>query len=571
MKKTFVVPFLALMTALPLVGCGGSSGGGGGGGGGGEPAQPLDLGPQFNAEYYPKPEDNKVKSIVGNVPYKMKIDVAINFEGTENAWASVADEYERLCGNIVDVNLVTGLSTSAYTEKLHQEEKNPNTDWDIVQGNLMTNVDTHALNLLTSVSSKNPYAGNKIWKNFLEKEAYITDKTGSTDFCYFLNSENLSTAWFVNTAATDKAGVTNTSPKTWDELINMLDKLQQAGYKYPLGLTLNKDGIEASQFAWLLRVYGDYFYRDNYMHTTKTFNPITGEDSFVYDKTSENPEASSSFSFSINRCLTTMLDNSSEYFVGPTSERFSEFLYQIGRLAKYVKPTAYYYSFNEVRTSFMAQTDGNQGDEAPQVLLDYSGEGLAFLSAPKLKDNIDFFDYPTIVSSEVPDGTLVRDVGGNGGYLSIISYHGYEQKELNKDFLKFFLSPYGQSIYYNALSEKGGAPKGLTTVKNDLVLIPDSWKEFFKTDKISFTGLADNNSFLNYGVYRFFESTKALNKTVELWQSFLKPSGAVSINTFSMELLETYISCYADVAKDKDWPLDGYLQKHFSDPDYIKG
>ena len=537
---------------------------GGGGNTDSGPAQPLDLGDKFNSEYYPKPEDNNVANIVGKSTSKMKIDIAINFEGQEEAWRVVADEYERLCGNLVEVKLVTGLDTNAYTERIRNEEANPNTDWDIVQGNLMNDVESHAVDLRSTVqSSKNPYAGNKMWVDFLEEEAYVTDKSGSTDFCYYLNSENLSTAWFVNTAATTKAGISNVSPKTWDELINMLEALQQAGYKYPMGLTMSKDGIAASQFSWLVRVYGDYFFRDNYTN-------IQQKEGFVYDKTSDNPEGGGKFLYSKNRILSTMLDTSCEFFVGPTSDKYNEFLYQLGRLAKYIRPSAYSLSFNEVRTSFMAQADGNNGDEAPQVMLDYSGEGLAFLNAPKLKDNIDFFDYPTIVSDQVPEGTLTRDVGGNGGYLALIQYHNKKQTDLNKDFLKFFLSPYGQSIYYKALAEKGEAPKGLTTAKNDLVLIPEAWKGFFQTDKISFTGLADNNPYLNFGVLHFVDNTKALNKTVELWQGYLKPTGAITASKFSNDMLDRLLSSYPEVAAEHNWPNDGYSSTHYNNPNYIE-
>ena len=217
----------------------------------------------------------------------------------------------------------------------------------------------------------------------------------------------------------------------------------------------------------------------------------------------------------------------------------------------------------------MAQADGNNGDEAPQIMLDYSGEGLAFLNAEKLKNNIDYFDYPTIVSDEVLPNTLTRDVGGNGGYLALLNYHNKRQTDLNKDFLKFFLSPYGQSIYYKALSEKGDAPKGLTTVKNELVLIPEAWKEFFQTTKISFTGLADNNSHLNLGAYKMLNNTKSMNKVVELWQSYLKPTGAITINKFSDDILSSFIGAYADLAREYNWPSDGYSSIHFDNPNYI--
>lgn len=538
----------------------------------GEPADPLDLGAAFNAAYYPKKEQNKVAEIVKDSTEKMKIDVALNFEGTAEAWKELAKEYVRLCGGIVDVNIISELDTAGYTDRLRIEEANSKTDWDIVQGNLMNDLSGHCINLRTTINSTNPYAGNKAWSDFLEEKAYITDVSGSTEFTYLLNTENLSTAWFVNTAATTAAGVENPNPQTWEQLIDMLEKLQVAGYKYPLGLTLTKDGINASQFSWLLRVYGDYYYRSKYKYTSKTFDPSTNTDTaeFVYDKTAENQEGSSSFTFSYNRALNLMLDESSPYYFGPNSDLYIDFLTQFKKLAKYVKPSAYQQSFIEVRSSFIAQKDGG-GWEAPQVMLDYTGSGLSFLSADALKGHIDFFDYPTIESTQVEAGTLTRDVGGNGGYLAVLSCHNSRQTKLNKDFLQFVLSPYGQTLYYKALSERGLSPKGLTTVQNDLVLIPEEWVSFFQTEKVKFTGLADNNKFIDIGAVNFFSSSKVDQKSVELWQKLLTTTtGAITVETFATDWYNSLLTAWPTVASEHSWQEDSYQYSHFTDPNYIK-
>ena len=270
MKKT-LLPLAIILSMVSLAGCNQNNNGGGGEGGGSYTAQdPLDLGPDFKFEYYPKKEQNKVASIIEGASGKMKIDVALNFEGTADAWQVLADEYERLCGGAVDVNIIKNLDTAGYTERLRIEENNAKTDWDIVQGNLMYSAGEHCQNLRQTINTQNPYAGNKIWADFLQNRAYETEVSSSSDTTYLLNTENLSTAWFVNTAATTKAGITNPNPETWEDLIDMLDRLQQAGYKYPLGLSLTKDGIAASQFSWLLRIYGDYYYRQKYALTSKT-------------------------------------------------------------------------------------------------------------------------------------------------------------------------------------------------------------------------------------------------------------------------------------------------------------
>lgn len=534
-------------------------------------ADPLDLGEGFNEEYYPKKEDNKVPSIIRGSSTKMKIDIALDYDGTEEGWQALANEYMRLCGNAVTVNLVTGLDTASYTDRLRNEENNPSTDWDIVQGNLLNSVDGHCLNLADVIrSSKNPYAGNKAWVDVVEESAYVTDVTGSSDATYLLNTESLSTAWFINSKSAAEANITDTTPETWDDLIAMLDKYQAAGYKYPFGISLSSDSITASQFYWLLRIYGDYYFRQEYTYTSKTFDPLTETDSkFVYDKFATNQESYASFSFSYSRGLCIMLDASSPYYCGPQSNIYKDFIYQLSRLAKYIRPSAYNQSFNDVRTSFMAQKDGG-GKEAPQIMLDYTGSGLAFLNAEALKNNIDFFDYPTIESDYVAKGTLTRDVGGNGGYLALFNYAKKKQQDLNKDFLKFVLSPYGQTIYYKALRENGRSPKGLTTVKNNLVIIPEAWKDFFQTDKVSFTGLADSNSMLNIGVIGLQNLDKVTEKTVTLWQSILRTENQKSVEEFTEDWHYCLHSNWPKVATLHSWKEDAWYQSNFADPEYIQ-
>ena len=535
------------------------------------PQDPLDLGEGFNSDYYPKKEDNKVASIVKGSNTKMKIDVALDFDGTEDGWEALANEYMRLCGNVVNVKLVTGLDTASYTERLRNEEVNPKTDWDIVQGNLLTGADAHCVNLMDTIrSSKNQYAGNKPWVDVLEENAYITDVTGSTDHAYLLNTENLSTAWFINTSAADKAGITDLEPGTWDEFISMLDKLQTAGYKYPLGLSLNSDSINNSQFSWLLRIYGDYYFRQSYQYTSKTFNSSTGVDeTYRYEKDADNQESYSSFSFSYSRGLCLMLDETCPYFLGAGSDLYNDFIYQFSRLAKYIRPSAYSQTFNDVRTSFMAQKDGNKGDEAPQVMLDYTGSGLSFLNIDSLKNNLDFFDYPVISSEYVEEGTLTRDVGGNGGYLALFNYANKKQQDLNKDFLKFVLSPYGQTIYYKALSSNGLSPKGLTTVKNDLVVIPEAWKGFFQNSKVQFTGLADSNKIMDLGGISLQGISAVDLKSVELWQGLLRTQNQISVTKFATDWHYCLITEWPNVASMHNWKSDAYYYSNFENPNYI--
>lgn len=172
---------------------------------------------------------------------------------------------------------------------------------------------------------------------------------------------------------------------------------------------------------------------------------------------------------------------------------------------------------------------------------------------------MDFFDYPMMVSEYVTEGTLIRDVGGNGGYLSIIN-HGKQQNELNLDFMKFFMSPYGQTIYYQAMSEAGAAPKGLTTVVNDYVGIPESWVEFFRTDKISFTGLSDNNPFVSCLIRYMQKESNTVTKGEELWMKYLTGTGSDAIDTvmFSGQWADSLKIGWKSYCKKNGWNENCY-------------
>ena len=103
------------------------------------------------------------------------------------------------------------------------------------------------------------------------------------------------------------------------------------------------------------------------------------------------------------------------------------------------------------------------------------------------------------------------------------------------------------------------------------MIIPDTWVDFFRSDKISFTGLADNNPHLNYGAYRLLNNTRVENKVVESWQNFMKPTGAISVNKFGSDMLATFIASFSEIASQYSWPSDGYSATHFNNPDYIEG
>ncbi len=559
--KKFTTMLLALtmsMSAL-LAGCGKTGNESSSSAGGNQPTttggiavDPLTV-EGLNADYLPRKD--KIAQMEG------AIDIAIVFDDTLKGWQALANEYMRLHSNAVAVSLISNYSAATYTEKATQEIADTNTEWDIVQGNVINAElwNSRFYNMQAAVYGKNAYAGNATWTEVLSEDAYITDKSGQNTDCFIMNSINLNTGWFINEVALEKAynaGYRNADgekayPKTWQDIIDLCGYLVNLGYPSPLGISLDEDSVKSSQFTWLLRVYGDYYYRNEY-------SKLSTNEEYEVDLTVPNPENNVKFNLSFNKLLSTILDTESSLgYVGPTSAKFKDFLSKLGQMKPYLNKAAATTSFDNMRDAFLTQTKPTD----PQIMLDFVGSGILFGNAEKENFKAGLFDYPTMLNDFVPAETITRDVGGNGGYLSLVK-HSADQNKLNLDFLKFVMSPYGQTIYYNALSsDPNFAPQGLTTVRNDLIKVPTQWQSFFESGNVSFTGLSDSNRYIGWMIRGMDTDNTAADAAFTYWTKYLIGTGAdaISLEQFSTDWFSILKSSFPKVAVLHDWHEKCYL------------
>ena len=543
--------------------CGGTTDNGGGTGMiSVDPLSVAELGAGFNAEY--RPDKSSIRQHSG------KIDVCLDFEGTQEGWKALGKEYERLQGGAVIVNVNTNYAGSVYADRLNNELTNPNTDWDIVEGNLgYGSTRSACIDMYPSVASPNPYCGaGKKWSDVLQSAAYKTKEADNSGECYIMNTEVMQTCWFVNEvalAAAAEQGYRNADgkaayPITWDDLINLCDYMQKAGYTNPLGITLCNASIESLQFTWLLRVYGDYYYRQFYEYI------MAGEAGTVweaYDPTAEVPEIFAGYGVKFPKVLNMLFDKDCSFgkgYVGFTSEVYKDFVSQLAKMKGYLMKDTESTEFVSLRDEFETQSDGMS---SPQILLDYQGFGINYEGAETDTFNVGYFDYPQMISGLYTSGeyagepivdpeTITRDIGGNGGFVSVINHLGNaSQNDMNKDFIKFVMSPYGQTIYYKGLAAAGAVPKGLTSVKNDLVVIPQSWTQFFNesNETITFSGDVDANTFLSWGV-RYANGYTETQKVIrDYWRNLLMTG--LSANQ-EMAVEEFMMKWGLAVEKDRD-------------------
>lgn len=512
----------------------------------------------FDSRYLPA--KNKITQMEGS------IDVVLDFDGTQDGWYALAGEYERLQGGRVIININDDLSGSAYSNKLAQEAQNAErSEWDIVQGNLITNIANHCVDMYSYLYAPNYYCGadNYAWMDVLEEQAYVMDTVQSSS-TYIMNTESVNTAWFVNKVAMEEAGAKGYRnsdgevdvPETWDDLISLCQYLKEAGYSNPLGISLDQTSVESNQFTWLVRIYGDYYYRDEYQNILK--DGVT----FEYKPDDTDLERyineSTLMRSRLYNCILDDSESNAEYYVGARSEKFKDYLSQLIKLKPYITTFNANKSQETMRNEFQTQS---QGKNSPQIMLDYLGCGMAFESSKTDDFDVDFFDYPVMTSDLITDGRIVRDVGGSGGWLSVLKKGDKAQLELNIDFIKFVMSPYGQSVYYEAIQQKKYSPRGLTLVKNDLVCIPESWKAFFDSDKVSFDGLVDENEFIRNLLRGFAGDSEAKSKIISCYQKLLIES-SYGVDAFSEDWHASMLSRWPSVAAARQWDVDGYKDRN---------
>ena len=437
-------------------------------------------------------------------------------------WEYVYDAYEKMYPNITIEN-AEYTSGNAMKSALITQMSSGAESIGLVQGNYVQDqLGQYGYNFQGGfVDTVNPYAspaGEEVLIGDL-----INDYTFNNLRAERITFQNTSTCFFVNTTALAEVGMTVADIQTWDDIIDACALLKTAGYDAPFGIGGSNDSLTSKDFKWMQRIYLDQYYMDliddiQVQAADYNYNKATAE-AFKFSFEKNDYETDANYKVNSMRGYNMILNEQADnpYYVGAKSTKYLCFLENLCKIGPYVSKGFATNGIAEIQQSFLR---GGKNDAV--FMVNYVGFGVA-LDNYTNRNEIDFdwacFDYvPMVCSCDVPCNdengnhvcthvddaatedqctlhvhtTKTRDEGGVGGFIGLYTEgKTAEEVELYLDFIRFFMSPYGQSLFYKGLEKNAGWPKALSVI--DGVIMPKAWNNFAEYSKdIKFNGLCSN-------------------------------------------------------------------------------
>lgn len=370
--------------------------------------------------------------------------------GAAEAWKAVGDAYME---KHPEVEVVVDLKPQeSYTDWIKAQCNEENPAMDLFASNLAgPNVET--INYLDYAYDESPYSGGPWNEQFDFDMQYVDPATGAwTQLC--LSGTQI--LWFYNPDIFAEVGVE--PPKTWDELIEVCDKIAQAGYQ-PIAMPGDFNSFWSQQMGWMCQAYVDQTTRDqieivkaqpgdwNYDET------VDGE--FVYDITDPHNDDPSKVNQNVLRFFQAFRDGKitadspgikkvmenfakvfpqyagNDNFFG-TDYNGAQTLFYQGKAAMWLDGAWFFSSFFNTMDSVASGDDVKVGEQTVEGIQEFD---LATFNMPSMEGEEFLAPARTIEVSGYNVGALKKDAQHN---------------ELVIDFLKYYSSSEGYGLFLEA-------------------------------------------------------------------------------------------------------------------------
>ena len=406
--------------------------------------------------------------------------------GADAAWQAVADAYME---KHPDVEVVIDLKpTDSYAEWIQNMFGTENPTADIVNINLAgSSANDKSINYMEYADQISPYSGKK-WTEQFNYEMQTRDLAKGE--WNNLSLDSVQVMWFYNKDLFEKAGAE--VPTTWDELVTTCEKLYEAGSQ-PLSVPGDFNSFWAMQMGWLTQVYAD--------QTTRSMLEVyrAHEGDYNYD-----PDVDGTFKLDISdpfnddpwkvnqnpvRAYKAIVDGDYD----PASEGMKTVWTNFAKIfPKYAGGDAFFGTTDGVPLFYQSKAAMyiDTGSRLVSFKLDMdklaageqimAGNGEDEITGVK-KFEMGTFNMPSMEGEgiEAPARTVEVATGFFGAVKK-----DKEHDAMVVDFLMYFSSTEGQSLYLNTGLENGMTVQGPSLV-ND-VQLPDEYAQLF--ENLEFVG-----------------------------------------------------------------------------------
>jgi ABC-type glycerol-3-phosphate transport system substrate-binding protein len=445
----------------------------------------------------PAATDTAAPAASGSIKqYKGELVVSVlGANADRGTYKALVDAYKKVQP---DVNVIIEgppPGTGDYTTWLGTQLAAGNVRPDIVSGNYQPTYAKY-VDLLKYRFQTNQYTGNT-WDQDLNWDffPYVDAKGRKT----MVPTEAVHILWFYNKDIFDKAGVQ--PPKTWDELVQVSDKLKQAGYT-PI----------ASNYVYKLNQWILEIYYDQYMRTQGYLDLVRAQPGdYNYD-----PEKDGKYAFDANDPYidTKFNINWSRYYA---AVRDGKIKFDTPEMADMIRNLAKIFPKYASDSLFIDTTEYSQFLQQ-QVAMEIDGtwqlpaitrdmQNLGNLTAERAKQlgisettKLKPFTWATFENPGMTGPLVkapVRSIeSATGVYGSVIDKNA-QQTELAVDFLMFWFSKPGYQAWVNGANNDpttpgGYGPAGPVEVKD--VTVPDQYQKMM--DNVKMLGNSENGLYL---------------------------------------------------------------------------
>lgn len=402
-----------------------------------------------------------------------KITIALySATGVEEAWTAVAEAYEALHP---DVDVVVDLKPSeGYADWLKAQFAAYDTalpEADIVYGNLAGSDRTNkTIDFSPYAYEDDPYTEEGTWADAIAFELQNIDATTGWWDCVSITGVQV--LWFYNADIFAEVGVS--APKTWDEFVDVCEKLEAAGYQ-AIAMAGTFDSFWAGQMGWTAQFYADQTTRSQIeivraQEGDYCYDPDV-DGVFQYDPTDPHNDDAANVTYNPVRFWKGFVKDGT---IRADSEGMKTVWSNFAKVfPKYAGGDNFYGTEKVNAKSLFFQ-------QKAAIWLDGSwffGDYLNTMNAIDADEAVKFNDEEVTGLKKFALGTFTNpSMEGPGieapartievatGFLSAIKKDA-DHNDLVTDFLMFYTSPVGYSAFMAALTANKGVPDGLPLVK----------------------------------------------------------------------------------------------------------